>query len=211
MSDASRTPTPPTVAVFDAFAGNDVCIQELRVALASCGVKATVTADPAEAVAADGLVLAASGDASAALQAFNRAHAPRVVGQRLAGSRPVLAVGAAMDALFERGAEGQAGFGEWPGGVAKLAAPVERATVTAAEGSRMLAGGEEFVFDAETGVSSFELAEDEFIAYPALSWVEGLPVLAAVENGPLWAARFHPERSGEAGSDVLRRWIGQLG
>ena len=122
MSDASRTPTPPTVAVFDAFAGNDVCIQELRVALASCGVNATVTADPAEGVAADGLVLAASGDTSAALQAFNRAHAPRVVGQRLAGSRPVLAIGAAMDALFERDAQGQAGFGEWPGGVAKLAA-----------------------------------------------------------------------------------------
>ena len=94
MSDASRTPTPPTVAVFDAFAGNDVCIQELRVALTSCGVNATVTADPAEAIASDGLVLAASGDASAALQAFNRVHAPRVVGQRLAGSRPVLAVGA---------------------------------------------------------------------------------------------------------------------
>ena len=36
-------------------------------------------------------------------------------------------------------------------------------------------------------------------------------VLAAVENGPLWATRFHPETSGEAGAGVLRNWIAQLG
>ena len=209
MSDASRTPTPPTVAVFDAFAGNDVCIQELRVALASCGVNATVTADPAEGVAADGLVLAASGDTSAALQAFNRAHAPRVVGQRLAGSRPVLAVGAAMDALFERDAQGQAGFGEWPGGVDKLAAPRERAEVAPAADSLMLDRAQEFEFNAATGARDFELKEDEFIAYPKLSWAG--EVLAAVENGPLWATRFHPETSGAAGAGVLRNWIAQLG
>ena len=211
MSDASSNPAPPTVAVFDAFAGEDSCVNELHAVLSALGVNTKVTADPVEAIAAQGLVVAASGDSSAALRAFTRSHAPRVVGQRLAGSRPVLAVGAGMDALFERGVGGEAGFGEWPGGVDKLSAPLERAVVVAAEGSQLIAEGAEYVFGAATGVSDFELAQDEFIAYPKLSWVEGMPVLAAVENGPLSAVRFHPERSGEAGAEVLRRWIDQLG
>ena len=50
---------------------------------------------------------------------------------------------------------------------------------------------------------------ESLIAYPKLSWAG--EVLAAVENGPLWATRFHPETSGEAGAGVLRNWIAQLG
>ena len=73
----------------------------------------------------------------------------------------------------------------------------------------MLDGAQEFVFNAATGARDFELQEDDFIAYPKLSWAG--EVLAAVENGPLWATRFHPETSGEAGAGVLRNWIAQLG
>lgn len=211
MSDAIGTTAAPTVAVFDAFAGKDPCVREVHAALSALGANVSVTTNPAEAATADGMVVAASGDTTVALRALLASQADRVVGQRLAGSRPVLVVGAAMDALFERGPQEEAGFGEWPGGVDKLAAPVNRATVAAAEGSAMLAGDAEFVFDAHTGVSNFELAQDEFIAYPKLSWAEGMPVLAGVENGPLWAVRFHPERSGEAGAAVLRNWIAQLG
>ena len=209
--DSLAAPSVPTVAVFDAFAGKDPCVQELCAALNALGANAAVTSDPAEAVSADGAVFAASGDSAAALRALLSSQAARVVGQRLAGSRPVLAVGAAMDALFDRGPQGQGGFGEWPGGVDKLAAPLTRAAVAGAAGSEMFAGDAEFVFDAGTGVGAFEMAEDEFLAYPTLSWVEGMPVLAGVENGPLWAVRFHPERSGAAGSAVLRNWIARLG
>jgi len=31
--------------------------------------------------------------------------------------------------------------------------------------------------------------------------------IAAVENGPLTATQFHPEKSGEAGLRLLRNWI----
>ena len=34
--------------------------------------------------------------------------------------------------------------------------------------------------------------------------------LAAVENGPLSATQFHPEKSGEAGIQLLRNWINSL-
>lgn len=209
MSETTSSPKTAAVAVFDPFAGVDPAVAALRDALRAAGAQAEITADPASAVAADGLVIVASGDAAEALRALRKAQADRVVGQRLAGSRPVLVVGAAMDALFERGADGAAGFGEWPGGVDKLDAPVACAEVMPAQGSLMLDGAEEFEFNATTGARDFELQEDEFIAYPKLSWAG--EVLAAVENGPLWATRFHPETSGEAGAGVLRNWIAQLG
>lgn len=209
MSETSPGPKTPAVAVFDPFAGADPAVAALRDALRAAGAQAEITADPASAVAADGLVVVASGDAAEALRALRKAQVDRVVGQRLAGSRPVFVVGAAMDALFERGADGAAGFGEWPGGVDKLAAPVERAEVAPAADSLMLDGPQEFEFNVATGTRDFELKEDEFIAYPKLSWAG--EVLAAVENGPLWATRFHPETSGEAGAGVLRNWISQLG
>ena len=209
MSETSPGPKTPAVAVFDPFAGADPAVAALRDALRAAGAQAEITADPASAVAADGLVVVASGDAAEALRALRKAQVDRVVGQRLAGSRPVFVVGAAMDALFERGADGVAGFGEWPGGVDKLAAPVERAEVAPAADSLMLDGPQEFEFNVATGTRDFELKEDEFIAYPKLSWAG--EVLAAVENGRLWATRFHPETSGEAGAGVLRNWISQLG
>lgn len=209
MSETSSGQQAAAVAVFDPFAGADPAVSALRDALRAEGVDAEITSDPASAVAADGLVVAASGDAAEALRVLRNTQVDRVVGQRLAGSRPVLVVGAAMDALFERAADGAAGFGEWPGGVVKLDASVERAAVAAADGSQMLDGAQEFVFNAATGARDFELKEDEFIAYPKLSWAG--EVLAAVENGPLWAARFHPEASGVAGAGVLRNWIAQLG
>ena len=209
MSETSSGQQAAAVAVFDPFAGADPAVSALRDALRAEGVDAEITSDPASAVAADGLVVAASGDAAEVLRVLRNTQVDRVVGQRLAGSRPVLVVGAAMDALFERAADGAAGFGEWPGGVVKLDASVERTAVAAADGSQMLDGAQEFVFNAATGARDFELKEDEFIAYPKLSWAG--EVLAAVENGPLWATRFHPETSGEAGAGVLRNWITQLG
>jgi len=44
-----------------------------------------------------------------------------------------------------------------------------------------------------------------------VTWAtHGEPFVAAVENGPLSATQFHPEKSGEAGAQVLRNWLGQL-
>ena len=34
--------------------------------------------------------------------------------------------------------------------------------------------------------------------------------IAAVENGPLWATQFHPEKSGEAGLQLLKNWVSQV-
>ena len=46
---------------------------------------------------------------------------------------------------------------------------------------------------------------------PRVTWAtHGQPFVAAVENGPLWATQFHPEKSGDAGAVVLRNWVSTL-
>ena len=41
-----------------------------------------------------------------------------------------------------------------------------------------------------------------------LTWAtHRVPFLAAVEEGPLAATQFHPEKSGDAGAAVLSNWV----
>ena len=48
----------------------------------------------------------------------------------------------------------------------------------------------------------------EWMRPPLLSWAEhGEPFVAAVENGPLCATQFHPEKSGDAGAALLANWL----
>jgi glutamine amidotransferase len=45
-----------------------------------------------------------------------------------------------------------------------------------------------------------------------VSWTthEADRFVAAVENGPLVATQFHPEKSGDAGAELLRNWVQEL-
>ena len=45
-------------------------------------------------------------------------------------------------------------------------------------------------------------------AAPRVTWAEhGERFVAAVENGPLSATQFHPEKSGEPGIRLLGNWL----
>jgi glutamine amidotransferase len=49
------------------------------------------------------------------------------------------------------------------------------------------------------------------LAPPLVTWADhGGPFVAAVENGPLCATQFHPEKSGDAGAQLLENWIRTL-
>ena len=46
---------------------------------------------------------------------------------------------------------------------------------------------------------------------PQVTWSShGGPFIAAVENGPLSATQFHPEKSGDAGLSLLENWVRSL-
>lgn len=202
-----------TVAVLD-LPGAEAVAHTLR----GEGAEVFATANPNEAAGAAGLVIPGAGTVADTLSALSSLQGARVVGQRLAGARPVFALGSAMDVIFEQLLDDDSvttTLGEWPGAVVKRDGVPAAAPIEAAAGSSMFRGvdaGAEFEFATDAVAPTFDLARDEFIAYPHVSWavVGGERIVAAVENGPLWAAQFLPERSGEVGRTVLRNWLGQL-
>jgi glutamine amidotransferase len=65
--------------------------------------------------------------------------------------------------------------------------------------------------DADTRfyfVHSYAAHQWEGSPEAVLTWsTHEAPFLAAVEDGPLSATQFHPEKSGDAGAAVLSNWV----
>ena len=180
-----------------------------------------VTNDMKVALAADGLVVPGVGAFAACMEGLRAVQGDRIIGRRLAGGRPVLGICVGMQILFDRGVEfgvEAEGCGEWPGTVERLQAEVLPHmgwnTVEAPESSTLFKGIDadtRFYFVHSYGVQSWELAPSEHIAPPKLTWADhGGNFLAAVENGALSATQFHPEKSGDAGAELLSNWVQSL-
>jgi len=70
---------------------------------------------------------------------------------------------------------------------------------------------ERFYFVPPSAPGSFPPLGDERFTPPLVTWAEhGGRFVAAVENGPLAATQFHPEKSGDAGSQLLANWVDSL-
>ena len=71
---------------------------------------------------------------------------------------------------------------------------------------------ERFYFVHSYGVRHWLLETKGRTAPPRVTWAEyaGDRFVAAVENGPLSATQFHPEKSGDAGATLLRNWVSSL-
>lgn len=207
------------VVLLDYGSGN---IRSARSALERVGADVTVTADPKQAVEADGLLVPGVGAFAPCMAGLKQVHGPRAIGQRLAGGRPVLGICVGMQVLFEQGTElgvTAEGVGEWPGSVEKLQAEIVphmgwNVVAHPAE-SEMFAGLAErtrFYFLHSNAARSWELETDGLTEAPKVTWAqhEGDSFVAAVENGPLWATQFHPEKSGDAGLHLLENWLGSF-
>jgi imidazole glycerol-phosphate synthase subunit HisH len=190
-------------------------------ALERAGAEVTLTADRQQAQDADGLVVPGVGAFAACMAGLRRVRGHEVIGRRLAGGRPVLGICVGMQILFARGVEHGVetdGCDEWPGVVERLQAPVVPHmgwnTVDAADGSALFDGvtGERFYFVHSYGVRRWELETHGRTRPPLVTWAEhgGDRFVAAVENGPLSATQFHPEKSGDAGAQLLTNWIETL-
>jgi glutamine amidotransferase len=207
------------VVVLDYGSGN---LRSAVRALARVGADVTLSADPAVAAAAEGLVVPGVGAFAACMAGIRAVRGHEVVDRRLAGGRPVLGICVGMQVLFETGVEHGVtteGLGEWPGVVERLhARPLPHMgwnTVAAPAESRWFAGLENarFYFVHSYGVRGWAMpATDPHRRPPLVGWTEhgGDRFVAAVENGPLVATQFHPEKSGDAGATLLERWVQAL-
>lgn len=190
-------------------------------ALERAGATVTLTADREATQNADGLVVPGVGAYAACMEGLRAVRAPEVIGRRLAGGRPVLGICVGMQVLFSSGVEHGVeteGCDEWPGVVERLQAPVIPHmgwnTVDVPEGSSLFEGieHERFYFVHSYGVRKWTLETNGRTRAPLVTWAEhgGDRFVAAVENGPLCATQFHPEKSGDAGAQLLRNWVARL-
>ena len=182
---------------------------------------AEVTADAAAAREADGLVVPGVGAFAACMTGLTGVGGPALIRERLADERPTLAICVGHQVLFASGVEHGVrtdGCGIWPGQVERLAAArlphMGWNTVLAPASSGLFAGvaGEAFYFVHSYAATEWSLEiTNPKIRAPRVTWAEhGQRFVAAVENGPLSATQFHPEKSGDAGATLLENWVRSL-
>ena len=194
-----------SVVVFDYGFGN---VRSMVRALANLDLDVTLTSDHRQALEADGLVVPGVGAFGACME----------------GLKSVRGVCVGEQIMFERGMEhgdGTPGLGLIKGDVELLDADVVPHmgwdTVEAPEGSVLLKGveNERFYFvhsfaamsasPADTSADQLDFGDAEehvtWCTYGRSRFV------AAYERGPLFATQFHPEKSAEAGAQLLRNWV----
>ena len=213
-------PVTPDVVVLDYGSGN---LRSVVRAVERAGAAVTLTGDFATALDADGLVVPGVGAYAACMAGLRAIKGERIIGRRLAGGRPVLGICVGMQVLFAGGVE----HGVETDGLRRVARAGERLAGRrgAAHGlehrrgagrARALFAGiedERFYFVHSYAARSWDLRRPTTAPRaPLVTWAEhgGDRFVAAVENGPLWATQFHPEKSGDAGAELLKNWVASL-
>jgi glutamine amidotransferase len=202
--------TVKSVVVLDYGSGN---LRSAQRALQRVGADVEVTADLDKAAAAGGLVVPGVGAFEACMAGLREINGQKVIADRVAAGRPVLGVCVGMQIMFAGGIEfgvESVGCGQWPGAVTRLDAPVIPHmgwnVVAAAPGSALFKGLDadtRFYFVHSYAAQQWEGRDDALLTRAT----HGVPFLAAVEDGPLAATQFHPEKSGDAGAAVLSNWV----
>lgn len=182
-------------------------IASLRHALARLGVEARLSADPAALRSADRVVLPGVGAAGDAMRRLREAGLDTVIpGLR----QPVLGICLGMQLLFNHSEEGDvACLGILPGSAGRIQPAAELAVphmgwnqLDYPQPHPLLTGVPAgsylyFVHSYAVPPGSCTLATCDY----------GSPFSAVVGQGNFFGMQFHPERSAEAGSRLLRNFL----
>ncbi|MCY7280483.1 MAG: imidazole glycerol phosphate synthase subunit HisH [Sphingomonas bacterium] len=189
------------LAILDLGYGNT---ESIRLAFERLGVEAALVEDAAGAEAADRLVLPGVGAAGYAMQQLSDAGLFDTLKRR---TKPLLGICLGMQMLFDDSDEDDTPLlGLIPGRIRSLnpapGQPVPHMGWTRIEACNPgigLAAGDHVYF-------AHSFACDDGPA-TAASVTYGRPIPAAVRNGHLWGAQFHPERSSAPGAAFLKAFL----
>jgi imidazole glycerol-phosphate synthase subunit HisH len=198
----------PRIAVVDYGIGN---LRSAEKALQHLDADAALTSDRRAIESADAVVLPGVGAFGACMQALRTAGLEGATRAAATDGRPFLGICIGMQMLFDGSDESPdvTGLGVVPGRVTRLPKTVRLPqmgwnTLDLVAGSRL---GAQLPDPAWLYfVHSYAPEPDD----PAVvaAWCDyGRRFAAAIENGPVWATQFHPEKSGAAGLRMLGNFV----
>lgn len=205
-AESGSAGTGPFVAVIDYGIGN---LRSAEKALCRAGADARLVSSPTEVRAAAGVVLPGVGHFGRCSEALLDAGLWEVTFEAASNGRPFLGICVGMQLLYEGSEEapGARGLGVFSGKVGLLPPGVRRPQMQwnllgLRRSSRFLAGLESdgwtyFVHSYAAPIGDETVATCDY----------GGPVAAAVEQGAVWAAQFHPEKSSTAGLAALGNFV----
>jgi len=196
------------IAILDYGSGN---LRSAQRAFERSGSEVVVTSDREVALNAAGLVVPGVGAFSACMSGLVAIGGDQIVRDRVKAKRPTLGICVGMQILFRDGdehatSELHKGVGIWQETITKLAAPILPHmgwnTVSVTGPSQLFKGiaDQAFYF-----VHSYAAKSPVGLAQ---GWTtHGEKFLSAVEDGAIFATQFHPEKSGDAGLELIKNWV----
>jgi glutamine amidotransferase len=202
----------PRIAVVDYGIGN---LRSAEKALHHLGADVRLTSDVRAIQAAGAVVLPGVGAFGACMHALRAAGLEGATKSAATDGRPFLGICIGMQMLFDGSDETPdvTGLGVVGGRVTRLPPTVRLPqmgwnTLDVRAASRL---GAHLPDPAWLYFVHSYAPEPEHVGVVA-AWCDyGRRFAAAVEDGPLWATQFHPEKSGDVGMRMLRNFVEAVG
>lgn len=197
----------PRIAVLDYGIGN---LRSAEKALEHVGARAILTSDPEQVAVADGVVLPGVGAFGRCREALAASGLDAVALDAVASGRPFLGICVGMQLLYEASEEspGVTGLGVLPGTVRRLPDGVKHPQM---QWNQLDPVTESELFEG-LGERPWMYFVHSFAADRTQDTIAtcdyGGPVTAAAGRENVLATQFHPEKSGDAGLQLLRNFVG---
>lgn len=191
------------IAVVDYGGGN---LSSVLKAFEYLGADAVATSDAETVRAADKILLPGVGSFGDAVDSLRRNGLDTVLKEEIAKGKPFFGICLGMQLLFEESEEsvGAKGLGLLKGAVKKFP-PADKVP--------------HIGWNDLSAVKSAFLTEGSYVYFvhgyyadlcsetAAVTQYAGVRFTSAVASGNLFATQFHPEKSGEVGLEILRRFV----
>lgn len=195
------------VAIIDYGAGN---LHSVKNALDFLGTDSVITGDKDVILNADRVILPGVGSFGDAMENLRQRDLVETVRSVADGKRPFLGICLGLHLLFEGSEEtpGVEGLGVFKGNVVKipdygLKIPhMGWNNISLAKDSRVLSDDNPFVYF----VHSYYISPDNTDIISAYTEY-GKKLAVAIEDGNIFAVQFHPEKSGDEGMEILRKFL----
>lgn len=195
------------IAVIDYGAGN---LHSVVNALDYLGAESVVTSDRDTILSADRVILPGVGAFGDAMRSMDEKGLTEAVKEAADGSRPFLGICLGLQLLFESSEEspGVEGLGVFKGSVVRIPDHGLKIphmgwnNISLAKKSAILPESNPFVYFVHSYYIKPENKEDV-----SARTEYGVTLDVAVERGNVFAVQFHPEKSGETGMGILKRFL----